>query len=143
MAFTINETGIESGATKVVFASPVIINERDEETAADAVYDVSLTGAPVVVVYNRTQAKTFLRLYVRLIKDTDLTNLRTLMASGDIMTVKLTPGSSTTIQCMFGPRSEQKLTPWNGPHPDAKGDGDPIDGLLLQYKAELMLLRLS
>lgn len=146
MAFLINDTGIEdyaTGSPQVVFASPVIIMDRDDETTADVVYDVSLTGAPVCVVYDRTQAKTFLKIYTRLVTGADLTALRALMTAGKIVNVKLEAGDATVIPCMFGPRDQQKLVPWNGPHPDAKGDGDPIPDLLLQYKAELMLLRMS
>jgi hypothetical protein len=142
MSFTINQTGIEQGTTQVVFETPVIINERDDETAADAVFDVALPGNPVVVVYDRTQQRTFLHLYVRRMLIADVEKLRTLMASGSPVTVKLTPGSSTTIQCMFGPRKDQRLIPWNGPHPDADGAGATLDPLLTQYKAELFLLRL-
>lgn len=146
MAFGINETGIEDYATgtpQVVFDSPVVVLERDAETAADAVHDVALSGDPVVVVYTRTQAQTFLRLYVRYITGTALANLRTLMGNGDLVKVKLTPGSSTTIDCMFGPRADQKLEAWTSDHPDAQGDGSALDPLLIQYKAELLLLRFS
>jgi hypothetical protein len=146
MAFLINETGIEdyaTGSPQVVFDSPVIIAERDAETAADAVHDVALSGAPVVVVYTRTQSKSFLRLYVRRIVGTDLANLRALMAAGKLVKVKLEAGNASTIDCMFGPRSMQKLSAYTGDHPDAKGDGTAIDPLLLQYQAELVLLRFS
>jgi hypothetical protein len=146
MAFTINQTGIEdyaTGTTQVVFDSPVIVQERDAETGADAVHDVAISGVPVVVVFSRTQAKSFLRIYARMVKGTDLDNLRTLLASGEPVKVKLTPGSAATVTCMFGPRSEQVLVPWNGDHPDAQGDGSALDPVLIQYKAELFLLRLA
>lgn len=145
MAFTINQTGIEdyaTGTTQVIFESPVIIEERDDETAADAVHDVAISGAPIVVVYNRTQAKTFLRLYVRRIMGTNLANLRSLMAAGAPVSVKLAAGSATTITCMFGPRKDQELRSWTGDHPDATSDGSAIPELLLQYNAHLLLFRL-
>lgn len=144
MAFTINQTGIENagGTVQVVFETAVVIEERDFETGADAVHDIAITGAPVVVVYNRTQAKTFLRLYVRRIMGTDLANLRTLMAAGEPVTVKLEAGSATTIVCMFGPRKDQDLRAWTGDHPDAKNDGSAIPDLLLQYQAHLLLFRM-
>lgn len=145
MAFTINETGIQdkaTGTTKVVFETPVIIADRDAETPADTVHDVSLAGTPVAVAYVRSQSAAFLRLYVRRLLIADVLTLRTLLASGAPVEVKLTPGSATLIDCMFGPRSEQKLTPWNGDHPDAAGDGSALDPLLTQYNAELFLLRL-
>ncbi len=119
----------------------LITLERDAETGADAVHDVSLTGAPISVVYNRTQAKTFLYIYIRHLVGTPLANLRLLMAAGLMVNVKLAPGSATVVPCMFGPRAEQKLEPWNGPHTDGRDDGSVIDPILLQYKAELMLLR--
>ena len=144
MAFNINETGIENAAedVQVVFETAVVIDERDAETAADAVHDVAISGAPIVVVYNRTQAKTFLRLTVRRIMGAYLANLRTLMAAGEPVTVKLEAGSATTIVCMFGPRKDQDLRAWTGNHPDAKNDGTAIPDLLLQYKADLLLFRL-
>lgn len=146
MSFTDNQTGIEdyaAGTTQVIFDSPVIVLERDAEAAADAVHDVAISGVPIVVVYTRTQAQSFLRLYARMVKGTDLTNLRTLMGSGDLVVVKLTPGTSTTITCMFGPRKDQTLEPWTGDHADAQGDGSALDPILIQYRAELFLLRLS
>jgi len=146
MAFTVNQTGIEdlaTGSTKVVFASPVVVLERDAETGADTVHDVAISGAPIAVAYARSQQRSFLRLYVRHITGTNLANLRTLMASGAPVVVKLTPGTAATITCIFGPRSEQKLEAWTGDHPDADSAGAALDPLLIQYKAELFLLRLE
>jgi hypothetical protein len=144
MAFNLNDTGIEDYATgtpQVVFNDPVVVLERDAETGADVVHDVAISGDPLVVAYNRTQQRTFLRLYVRLISGTDLSNLRSLMGAGALVKVKLTPGTSTTITCMFGPRTEQKLRAYTGDHAEAQSNGSPLDPLLIQYNAELMLLR--
>jgi len=145
MAFTINETGIENLAetVRVVFETPVIVLERDLETAADAVHDIAISGAPIVVVYNRTQPRSELNLYVRRIMGTNLANLRALMAAGEPVTVKLTPGSATTITCLFGSRKDQTLEAWTGAHPDADSAGAALDDLLLQYKATLKLFRME
>jgi hypothetical protein len=43
---------------------------------------------------------------------------------------------------MFGPRSKQKLIPYNDDYATGKSDGSAVDPIFTQYKAELFLLRL-
>jgi len=142
MAFTINQTGIERGATKLVFESAPIILERHAEDAADAAYEISLTGAPVVTQFVRTQTQSFLRFRLRLVAGSDVATLTTLMAGSGPVTVKLTPGSATTIQCMFGPRAEQKFMPFNDEYATGKPDGSAVDAAFIQYRVDLMMLRM-
>ena len=142
MAFAINETGIERGATKLVFESAPIINDRHAEEPADAVFAVAITGAPITVQYIRTQNKTFLYFHVRLVSGADVDTLNTLMGGVGPVTVKLTPGDATVILCMFGPREDQDVTPYNGDYATGKADGSAVDPILTQHYADLFLLRL-
>jgi hypothetical protein len=142
MAFSINETGFERDATKLVFDSAPILMDRHEEEAKDAEYAVAISGAPITVQFNRTQDKSFLRLKIRYIAGADVDTLVTLMEGDGPVTVKLTPGDATTILCMFGPREMQELTPFSGDYATGKSDGSAVDPLLRQYYAELFLLRL-
>lgn len=143
MAFGINDTGIERGATQLLFPDPPILMDRHAEDAPDAAFEVAIPGNPVVVVYNRDQQRTFLHLRLRLLDAADITTLQALWAGSDPVTVKLTPGDATTILCMFGPRADQKLLPYNDDYATGQPDGSPVDPLLQQYHAELLLLRLG
>ena len=142
MAFTINQTGIERGATKLVFESAPIILERHAEDAADSAFEVSLTGAPIVTQFTRSQAQTFLRFRLRLVSGADVATLSTLMAGAGPVTVKLTPGSAATIQCMFGPRANQTFMPFNDDYATGKPDGSAVDAAFIQYRVDLMMLRM-
>jgi len=142
MAFTINQTGLERGGTQLIFDDPPILINRHEEEAADAAYAVAIGGEPITTQFNRTQAKSFLRLRLRLVVGADVGTLETLMKGAGPVTVKLTPGDSATILCMFGPRSEQAVIPYNEDFATGKSDGSAVDPIFTQYKAELFLLRL-
>lgn len=142
MSFTINETGFERGGTKLVTDDPFILLDRHGEEAADAAYAVAISGAPITTQYNRSQAKSFLRLRIRYIAGSDVDTLVTLMEGAGPVTVKPTPGDATTIQCMFGPRADQKLVPYSGDYATGKPDGTAVDPIFTQYHAELFLLRL-
>jgi hypothetical protein len=141
MAFTINQTGIERGATQLLFPSAPIIIDRHREEPADAAHAIAITGAPIVVQFGRTQQKSELRMRIRLLTGAEVTTLNTLMAGSGPVVVKLTPGSATTINCMFGPREEQEVVPYSGDYATAKMDGSAVDPLLEQHHAELFLLR--
>ncbi len=142
MAFTINQTGIERGGTQLVFESAPIMLQRHAEEAQDAAYAVAISGQPIVTQYARTQAKSFLRIKLRLIAGADVDTLITLMEGAGPVVVKLTPGSAATITCIFGPRADQKLTPFNKDYATGKSDGSAVDPIFTQYEAELFLLRL-
>jgi hypothetical protein len=142
MAFTINQTGFERGATQLIFDDPPILLDRHEEEAQDAAYAVAISGEPITTQFNRAQSKSFLRLRLRLVKGSDVTTLVTLMEGAGPVTVKLVPGDATTIQCMFGPREDQQLIPYNDDYATGKSDGSAVDPIFTQYKAELFLLRL-
>jgi hypothetical protein len=142
MAFTINETGFERGATKLVFDDPPILMNRHEEEAADAAHAVAISGAPITVQFNRSQDKSFLRLKIVYIAGSDVGTLETLMNGAGPVDVKLTPGDATITQCMFGPRDQQKVIPFNDDFATGKSDGTAVDPIFTQYYAELFLLRL-
>ena len=142
MSFTINQTGIERGGTKLVTGDPFILLDRHGEEAADAAYAVAISGVPITTQFNRSQAKSFLRLRIRYIAGADVGTLVALMEGAGAVTVKLTPGSADTILCMFGPRADQKLTPYSDDYATGKPDGTAVDPILTQYHAELFLLRL-
>lgn len=143
MAFNINETGIEQGATQVLFDDPPIILDRHEEGGPDRVFEVAIPGNPIGVEYTRDQAKTFERIRVRLMTAAQVATLETLIDGGGVMVVKLTPGSATTIQCLFGPRDEMDFHLYNEPIPNATPAGGTIPALLTQYRVDLLLLRLE
>jgi hypothetical protein len=142
MAFAINETGFERGATKLVFGTAPIMLERHAEDAQDAAYAVAISGEPITVQYVRTQAKSFLRIRLRLVVGSDVTTLIALMDGAGPVDVKLTPGSAAITQCMFGPREDQELIPYNEDYATGKPDGTAVDPIFTQYKADLFLLRL-
>lgn len=142
MSFTINQTGIERGGTKLVLATAPIIVDRHAEESADSVYAVAITGAPITVQYVRSQNKTFLYLHIRLVSGADVDTLNTLMGGIGAVNVKLTPGDATVILCMFGPRDDQDVVPYNGDYATGKSDGSPVDPILTQHYADLFLLRL-
>jgi len=142
MAFAINETGFERDAVQLLFDTAPIMLERHAEDAQDAAYAVAIGGEPVTTQFNRTQAKSFLRIRLRLIAGADLATLITLMEGAGPVTVKLTPGSATTILCMFGPRHEQIFMPYNEDYATGKTDGTAVDPIFIQYKCDLFLLRL-
>ena len=142
MAFTINQTGFERGATQLIFGDAPIILRRHAEEAADAAHAIAINGQPITTQFTRTQAKSFLRLRLRLVAGADVTTLEDLMKGAGPVTVKLTPGDATTILCMFGPRDDQQLTPYNDDYATGKSDGSAVDPIFTQYKADLFLLRL-
>jgi len=143
MSFTINQTGIERDATQLLFPDPPILLERHEEDAADAVYEVSLPGNPIVVQYVRDQPKSFLKIRLRLLDAAEVATLVTLMEGSGPVTVKLTPGDAAEFLAMFGPRDDQDLMPYNDDFATGKPDGSAVDTVFTQYRADLFLLRLE
>lgn len=142
MAFTINQTGFERDTTQLIFGDAPIILKRHAEDAADTAYAVAISGQPVTTQFHRAQSKSFLRLRLRLVAGADVTTLEDLMGGDGPVTVKLTPGDATTILCMFGPRDDQKLVPYNDDYATGKSDGSAVDPIFTQYHVELLLLRL-
>jgi hypothetical protein len=125
-----------------VFGDAPILMDRDEEEPADSVHAVAITGAPIVTTFNRTQEKTFLRMKLRLVAGSDMDKLRSLMKGSTPVTVKLTPGSATTILCRFAGRDEQTMNPYNDDFATGKPDGTAVDPIYTQFSPELLLLRL-
>lgn len=143
MTLGINDTGIYRGATELVFPDPPIILTRHLEGGPDRVYDLTLPGIPVGVEYTRTQDQAFIRLRLRLLTAAQVATLETLMGGSGTVEVKLTPGTTTEITCVFGPRSEQEFFLYNEPVPDAQSDGTALDPLLTQYRVDLFLIRME
>jgi hypothetical protein len=142
MSFTINQTGFERGATQLLLDTAPIIIQRHAEDAQDAAYAIAIGGEPITTQYTRTQTHSFLRLRLRLIAGSDIATLITLLEGAGPVDVKLTPGDATITQCMFGPREDQNWVPYNDEYATGKTDGTAVDPIFLQYKVELLLLRL-
>ena len=142
MSFAISQTGIERGSTKLAFDSPVMILDRDAESSPTTYHERAIDGSEVVVQVTRTQAKAFLRLRAVKLSLAQVTALRTLISGGPV-TVKLTPGTSTTSVAVFADASEQEITPILGDHPEATTAGAALDPALTTYRADLTLIRLE
>lgn len=142
MAFLLNEVGIERGATKLLFSSPPIIEERHREGGPSVAYELSIDNTPVVVNYAISQDKAYLKIRMEQLTQTQVNTIEQLMGSTGLVTVKLKPGVTTTIVCAFGPRSEQSFEPYNGPYPESNKAGGTLTPILTAYRVTLMLLRM-
>ena len=142
MAFNSLETGIERGSTKLVFDQPVIILNRNAESSPITFHELSITGSPVVVQIVRTQTKALLELRVVKLSLIQKATLDTLISGGPV-TVKLTPGSSTTSVAVFAAADLQKIEPYLGEHPEKTALGSTLDTRLTTYRADLTLIRLE
>lgn len=143
MAFTINQTGIERGATQLLFPDPPIILSRHMEGGPDRVYDLAINGKPVGVEYTRAQDQAFLLIRLRLLDAVQVATLEDLMSDSGAVEVKITPGDATVITCIFGPRSEQVFHLFNDPIANAQPDGSPLHATLTQYRVDLFLIRME
>ena len=143
MAFNILETGIERGGTQVLFDDPPIILSRHEEGGPDRVHEVSIPGTPIGVEFTRSQDQAFLMIRVRLMTAAQIATLETLMGASGPVEVKLTPGSATTITCLFASRGEDDFFLFNDAIPNATPAGGAIPALLTQYRLDLKLIRLE
>jgi hypothetical protein len=142
VAFLLSEVGIERGATKVVFNTPPIIEERHREGGPSRAFELSINNNPVVVDYAVAQDKAFLKIRMEQLNAAQVATIETLLSSTGLVTVKLKPGSATTITCAFGPRSEQIFEPYNGPYPESDKVGGTLTPILTAYRVTLMLLRM-
>ena len=142
MAFAIGEVGIERDTTQVLFAAPPIIEDRHMEGGPAVSYELSIANTPCVVNYVVEQDKAKLKIRMEQLTWAQVLVLDTLMNTSGPVTVKLTPGSATTITCAFAPRSEHSIEAYNGPHPESDKVGDPLTPILTTYKVTLSLLRL-
>ena len=142
MSFAHYVTGIERGATRLEFSSPVIILDRHEETSPTTHWELSITGAPVVTQVTRSQSRALLRLRAVNLSWSQVQTLTTLMDGGAV-TVKVTPGSSSTIRAVFAPADQQSIEAHLGEHPNADSAGAALATSLTVYKADLTLLRLE
>jgi hypothetical protein len=143
MAFDLSDVGIERGTTKVLFNHPPIIEHRHAESGQDTIYEVAVPGNPVAVQYVPSQAKIFLRLRWEQVTPAQMATLETLRAGAGLITVKLTPGSATTLTCVFGPDSEQEITPYTGDYPESDKIGGALPDLMKTYRVRLTLIRMA
>lgn len=142
MAFLLSEVGIERGATKVTFNAPPIIEQRHAEGGPAIVYDLAISNNPVSVQYHVNQDKAFLKIRMEQLTKAQVDLIEQLMASPGYVTVKLKPGSATTILCTFGPRAEQAFEPYNGSYPESDKTGGALTPILTAYRVTLSLLRM-
>jgi hypothetical protein len=143
VAFTNDQYGIERGATQVLFNTPPIIEERHAEGGPSRTYELAITNEPCVVEYavNRNQAKLLIRM--EQLSASQVATIETLLWSGGLVTVKLKAGVATTYTCAFGPRSEHRFEPYNGPYPEGDKTGSALTPVLTTYRVTLSLLRLD
>ena len=142
MAFLIGEVGIERGATKVLFDAPPIIENRHREGGPSIVYELAINNTPVTVHYHVDQDKAFLKIRMEQLTIAQVNLIEQLMAATGFVTVKLKPGSATTILCTFGPRPEQKFEPYNSDYPESDKVGGTLTPVLTAYRVTLSLLRM-
>lgn len=146
MSFTINQTGIEdylTETTQIIFPHPPIVESRWAEGTPGTVVRWSVSNTPCVVQYQGEQDRRVLRLFVRTLTAAQIDTLRQLRDDGGLLNVKITPGSATTILCMFAEDTDQDWHPMIAEHPDAKGDASAIDGIFLIYEAHIVLARME
>ena len=143
MAFNLDEVGIERDTTQVLFNAPPIIEDRHAESGQDTIYEVAIPGNPVAVQYVPSQAKIFLRLRWEQVTSAQVATLETLRGGAGLITVKLKPGDATTLTCVFGPDSEQEITPYTGCYPESDKTGSPLPELMKTYRVRLTLLRMA
>lgn len=137
MSFIGNETGVERGATKVVFPVPPDVVGRFSDGQEDPVISRSLSGEYVAVFLHRTSSSHVLKLHVKVMEWADVQALAGLMDTASPVTVRYAPGG-TDYTCVFGPREEQEFKPLLGNHPDARTDGSAIQSTLLRYEVTLV-----
>lgn len=143
MAFALDEVGIERGATQVLFDAPPIIENRHAEGGPSRAYEIAITNEPCVVEYvvSRDQAKLLIRM--EQLTAAQVATIETLLWAGGLITVKLKPGDATTNTCAFGPRTEHRFEPYNGPYPESDKTGSALTSVLTTYRVTLSLLRLD
>ena len=141
MAFELAEVGIERDTTQVLFDAPPIIEDRHLEGGPSRSYELAITNNPCVVEYAVSQDKAKLKIRMEQLTAAQVATIETLLGASGVVTVKLKPGVATTITCGFGPRSEHKFQPYNGPFPESDKTGAALTPVLTAYKVTLSLLR--
>lgn len=136
MAFAAGTTGIERGATQLLFDhAPKLVN-RHGEGGPDRVVAVSVTRNPIVVEYAAAEDDTTLVIRSELLTAAHAATLETLLRTAGTVEVKLDPSSATTITCVFGPRRPGDLEPIWGVYPE----NAPTE--LTVWRCELTLYRM-
>lgn len=142
MAFTESQVGIERDATQVLFDAPPIIMDRHMEGGPARSYEIAITNSPCVVEYKVNVDKAKLKIRVPQMTAAQMAILETLIGATGPVTVKVEAGTSATIVCGFGPRSEHQFLPYTGDYPDGDKTGGALPSTLTTYNATISLLRL-
>jgi hypothetical protein len=136
MAFAAGTTGIERGATQLLFDhAPKVVN-RHGEGGPDRVVKVSIPRNPIVVEYAAAEDDTALVIRSELLTAVQAATLETLLRTAGTVEVKLDPSSATTITCVFGPRRPGDLEPIWGHYPEN------APSALTVWRCELVLYRM-
>lgn len=136
MAFPAGTTGIERGATQLLFThAPKIVN-RHGEGGPDRVVAFSVPKTPIVVEYAAAEDDTTLVIRSELLTAAQAATLETLLRGSGTVEVKLDPASATTITCIFSPRAPDDLEPIWGAYPENAPTA------LTPWRCELTLYRM-
>lgn len=129
------------GGTSLTVDVPPKVLDRAVEGGPDRAAAIGLTGAPIVVEWPAPSHAAHLRLRWEQLSGAQVTTLNTLLDGVGPVTVRLYTGGST-VSCMFGPRSEQKIVPLLGEYPEKLADGSAQLAERTQCSAELVLYRI-
>lgn len=141
MSFTTYQTGIEQGATKLLFEwPPFVVPPVEDWSKARRAETRSLLNTPISTVWHVVQTEVLLVLIVPYIGQDQRSTLRTLMTSNAPVTVKPEAGVATVHTCAWA--AEQTFeSVFEGP--SALPAGVSIADALRPYTARLQFLILS
>lgn len=138
MSFAIGKTGLERGATKLVFDHAPKVVDRHAEEGPDRVVAVSINRNTIVVEYAATEDPSRLVIRSELMTEAQVETLETLRSAAGVVTVQLDPtGVDPTFYAVFGGDEEQKVEPIFGAYPEN------APARLTQWRAELTLYRME
>ena len=133
MSFAAGETGIERGATKVVFAYTPTILERYAEDGPPRAVEITLPGTPVQVEYLEEQNQPYIKIDVMYIPVADLADFLTLVRGTGPLSLKTDPAGSA-IDVAVSSYTLAHVT--GGDYPD------DLDSEMLAYRAQITFIRL-
>lgn len=138
MSFTGTETGLERGATKVLFVAPPKVLERGADGQYDPTIERTVNGSNVAVYPVQPAAQHRVPLRSEVVGWADVQTILDLMEASEPLSARWDPNGSA-VTCVFGPRSEQTFEPIVGEHPEAAGDGSALPAVLTRYRVVLTL----
>lgn len=101
MSFADGQTGIERGATKLLFDFPPTVRNRYAHSGLRRALEVSLANTPVVVEYAEDQDSPTLEIEVPYLSSTQAGTLLTLAGAAGPVEVKTNPTGTTSITAAF------------------------------------------